>query len=117
MFEHRTKALLSRRRYVARVARSASIAAGLIAASLAIGVVGYHSIGRLAWIDALQNASMILGGMGPVDRMDTDSGKLFASAYALFSGFALLTSVAVLVAPVLHRFMHRFHLEAAEAKD
>ena len=117
MYEHRTKPLIARDLYVARVARSAALAAGLISASLAIGVVGYHSIGRLTWIDALQNASMILGGMGPVDRLGTDAGKLFASAYALFSGFALLTGVAVLLAPVLHRFMHRFHLEAVESED
>ena len=75
-----------------------------------MGILGYHYFGRLSWIDALLNASMILTGMGPVNRLDTDAAKLFASFYALFSGVAFLTFVGVLFAPVYHRFLHRFHL-------
>ncbi len=117
MYEHRSEPLIPRRAYLVRLARSAGAAAVLIAAALLIGVAGYHVIGRLGWVDSVLNASMILGGMGPVDRIDTDAGKLFASAYALFSGFALLTSAAVVIAPIVHRFMHRFHLETAEDED
>ena len=83
----------------------------LIGGSLGIGIVGYHLFVGLGWLDALLNASMILTGMGPVDPVTTAGGKLFASAYALFSGVAFLTIVAVLLAPLIHRFLHRFHLE------
>lgn len=114
MYEHRREPLAPRNVFLHRLARSAAVAVALIAGSLTIGVVGYHALGRLDWIDSIYNASMILGGMGPVDRLDSDAGKLFASGYALFSGIALLTSVGVLLVPTLHRFMHRFHLETPE---
>ena len=84
-----------------------------MAGSLALGVLGYHLLGGLSWLDALVNASMILTGMGPVDGIPTVAGKLFASFYALFSGVAFLTIVAVLLAPAVHRFLHRFHLDLA----
>lgn len=114
MYERRSDPLISRRSYLVRVARSAAVAAGVTSGSLLLGVTGYHWLGRLPWIDSVLNASMILGGMGPVDRLDTVTGKVFASAYALLSGFALLTSLALLLAPIGHRIMHRFHLDAAE---
>jgi hypothetical protein len=78
---------------------------------LGIGVLGYHLIESMSWVDSLLNASMILGGMGPVTPLQTDAGKIFASFYALYSGVVLLASVGVLAAPILHRFMHRFHLQ------
>ena len=84
-----------------------------MAGSLALGMLGYHFLARLTWLDALVNASMILTGMGPVDQMTTVGAKLFASFYALFSGVAFLTIVAVLLAPAVHRFLHRFHLDLA----
>ena len=93
------------------MAAYAAVACALIAASLGVGMVGYHVFGDLPWVDSLLNASMILTGMGPVDPMKTTAGKLFASAYALFSGVAFLTIVGVLLAPVVHRFLHHFHLE------
>ena len=114
MFERWHEPLLPRHRFLRRLLRSAAATAGLIAASLLIGILGYHHWGRLGWLDSLLNASMILGGMGPVDRIETVGGKLFASAYALYSGFALLSSVGVLVAPIFHRFIHHFHLEVEE---
>ena len=86
----------------------------IVAGSLAIGVLGYHGIAGLGWIDALLNASMILTGMGPVDRMETNASKLFASGYAIFSGVAFLSSVGLLMAPIVHRFIYRFHLESDE---
>ncbi len=116
MFEHRSEPLISRRSYLGRVAVSAALAAGLVVVSLLVGAAGYRWLGHLAWIDSIYNASMILGGMGPVDRLDTDSGKLFASAYALLCGFALLTSAAILLAPMGHRVLHRFHLDATAAE-
>ena len=78
---------------------------------LGIGVLDYHLIARLSWIDSLLNASMILGGMGPVDPLKTDAAKIFASSYALFSGVAFIGIVSVLLAPFVHRLLHRVHAE------
>jgi TRAP-type C4-dicarboxylate transport system permease small subunit len=100
--------------FLRRLARTFLLAVFIIGGSLCLGVLGYHSIGGLPWVDALLNASMILGGMGPVDVLTTRSAKLFASAYALFSGVILLASVAVMIAPLVHRFLHRYHLELDE---
>jgi hypothetical protein len=102
---------LFRRRFV----RSAFVGLSVIAGSLLIGLVGYHVTGPFGWLDALYNASMILGGMGPVDSRPLEQQpvalKVFASFYALYSGVALLTSVGVMFAPVVHRVLHKFHLE------
>lgn len=117
MGEQRHKALLSREVFLTRLLRSSALASVLIAASLGIGVLGYHLVAGLPWIDALLNASMILTGMGPVDPLHTSAAKLFASAYAIFSGVAFLTVVGVLMAPIVHRFLHRFHLELADQDD
>lgn len=106
--------LLPHRELMLRLAGSAALASVLIALSLGIGVVGYHAIAGLGWIDALLNASMILTGMGPVAQLETDGAKIFASAYAIFSGVAFLSIVAVLMAPLVHRFLHRFHLEISD---
>jgi hypothetical protein len=81
---------------------------------LGIGVVGYRATEGMPWLDALLNASMILGGMGPVSELHTVAGKLFASAYALFSGVAFLATVGILVAPVAHRLFHHLHLEESD---
>lgn len=82
--------------------------------SLLIGSVGYHHFGDLPWIDALLNAAMILTGMGPVDSMSSTAGKLFATFYALYSGIAFLTMMAVVLAPPIHRLLHKFHLDEDE---
>ena len=116
-FEHRREPLLPLRLFYGRMFRSALIAGALVAASLAIGVAGYHWIGRLAWVDALQNASMILAGMGPVDPLESAAAKIFASAYAIFSGVAFLTSVGLLLAPAVHRFLHHFHLDPEDGTE
>jgi hypothetical protein len=94
-----------------RLLRSTMLAGGILCGSLAIGIVGYHWLGGLAWLDALVNASMILGGMGPVDPITRPAGKWFASAYALYSGVALLGSVGIIAAPAVHRLLHAFHIE------
>ena len=90
--------------------RNAWIGAAILIFSLGIGILGYHFLEGLTWIDSLLNASMILGGMGPVSPLQTAAGKIFASFYALYSGVVLLASVGVLAAPIFHRFLHHFHL-------
>ena len=112
--EHREQPLAPRAVFLMRVARYLALSAAIILFSLGIGVLGYHFTEGLPWLDSLLNASMILGGMGPVDPIRTDAGKWFASFYALFSGMVLLVAVGVLIAPVFHRFLHRFHLEIDE---
>lgn len=109
MYERRHEALLPRRLFLRRLGRSFAASLAIVLLSLLIGSFGYHVFGDLPWIDALLNASMILTGMGPVDSMTSTGGKLFASFYALYSGIAFLTMMAVLLAPVVHRFMHKFH--------
>jgi hypothetical protein len=111
MNEHRTKPLLPKRAFALRVLRGLSLALGIIGLSLALGIVGYHFCEGLSWLDSLLNASMILTGMGPVNELHTVAGKLFASFYALFSGVVFITSVAILLAPLVNRFLHKFHLE------
>ena len=117
MFEHKSKPLLPRTAFYARFAWSVAATAALVAFSLFMGSAGYHYLGELPWIDALLNASMILAGMGPVDPIRSSAAKLFASFYALYSGIAFLTMVAILMAPLLHRFLHQFHLEESEEDD
>jgi hypothetical protein len=114
MYEHKSKPLLTRRAFYVRMVRSMAAVAGIIVFSLLLGSAGYHYFGKLPWIDALLNASMILTGMGPVDPLKTNSAKLFATFYSLYSGVAFLTMMALLVAPLLHRFLHKFHLEVSE---
>jgi hypothetical protein len=113
-FEHHKKPLLSRDAFLWRMARFAAGALVLILAALVAGVLGYHYLEGMPWIDALLNASMILGGMGPVDTLHTASGKVFASCYALLSGLLFLAAAGVLFAPIVHRFLHRFHLDLDE---
>jgi len=111
MFEHRSERLASRSVFAQRMMRYGLVTAGIIVFSLGIGMLGYHYLEALSWIDSLLNASMILGGMGPVSTLQTNAGKVFASFYALYSGIILLASVGVLATPVFHRLLHRFHLE------
>jgi hypothetical protein len=111
MYEHRKHHLLSKADFAKRVARHLMLALIVLALALGIGVVGYHYLGELEWLDALLNASMILGGMGPVDPLHKAVAKLFASCYALFSGLAFIGVASLLVAPFAHRLLHRFHLD------
>jgi hypothetical protein len=117
MYEHRAAPLLPRTAFLRRLARHGGIALAVVAVSLAIGILGYHVLEGLAWIDALLNAAMILGGMGPVEQVHTAAGKIFAAFYALYSGLIVLVIAGVLFAPLLHRFLHRFHLELADQKE
>ena len=111
MYEHRTHPILNRAEFTKRVARHLMLALIILALALGIGVVGYHYLGELGWLDALLNASMILGGMGPVDPLLKPAAKLFASCYALFSGLAFIGVASLLLAPFAHRLLHRFHLD------
>lgn len=111
MFEHHKQPLISQKEFLKRVGQYALWALLLVAISWLIGILGYHGLEGMPWIDSTLNAAMILGGMGPVNPLVTTAGKLFASFYALFSGIIFLVSVGVLLAPIIHRFMHKFHLQ------
>ena len=116
MYERAKEPLAAAPLFARRVLRHTAVAAGVIALSLAAGIVGYHHFEGLPWIDALLNASMILGGMGPVDPIHTSKGKLFASFFALYSGLAIISIAGLLIAPLVHRFLHKFHLEKGREK-
>ena len=117
MYEHHKEPLASQSVFVRRLTLNSLIVLVMLLISLLIGVLGYHFLESLSWLDALLNASMILGGMGPVNALVTPAGKIFASIYALYSGVLLLASVGVLAAPIFHRFMHRFHLADEDDSD
>jgi hypothetical protein len=112
-YEHRTEPLLPTHQFLRRILLHAFAATGLMAIALGIGAAGYRWTEGMPWLDAFLNASMILGGMGPVDVLHTEAGKLFASFYALFSGVAFLAIAGILVAPLAHRLLHVLHLEDA----
>jgi hypothetical protein len=109
MFEQSSQPLLPRTQFAQRMAASGVQASVVISCWLLVGVFGYHHIAGFRWIDALLNASMIMSGMGPCDRIDGDGAKVFASVYAILSGVIFLSTAAILVAPIAHRFLHHFH--------
>lgn len=117
MFEHRYKPLLPRRQFLTRALRFATFSAALILISLLIGMVGYRAIAGIGWVDAFYNASMILTGMGPALDIAAlaserqDGVKIFAGLYALYSGVVFLAAAGVAISPLLHRFLHKLHLE------
>ena len=111
--EHRSQPLLSPAKFARRVAASVAIAQVLVAVSLAIGMMGYRGLEHLSWTDAFLNAAMLLGGMGPVNAPVTEGGKLFAGFYALFCGLVVIAVTGIVLAPLAHRILHRFHLEDA----
>ncbi len=113
-WERRHEPLLPRTAFLMRLAALGAAAFSLALFALIVGVLGYHYFAGLPWVDALLNASMILGGMGPVDPLKSTSAKLFASGYALFSGLVFLAVVGILAAPFIHRLLHHFHLEGGE---
>jgi NAD(P)-dependent dehydrogenase (short-subunit alcohol dehydrogenase family) len=116
MTSHRMRHDL-RRALVRRLIRNGAIVSVLILGALALGATGYHSLDGLPWLDAVLNAAMILTGMGPVAEVSTTGGKVFATFYALFSGVFFLTMVAVLLAPALHHFLRRFHLDLSDEES
>lgn len=114
-FEHRTQPLIPAGQFLGRLARCGAMSLALVAVSLLIGMVGYHLLEGLSWMDAFLNASMLLGGMGPVDVPATSNGKLFAGLYALYCGLVVILVAGFLLAPVAHRILHRFHIEQGDA--
>jgi len=111
MFEHHKEPLLRKQAFRRRLLLHFGVALGIVAASLGMGILGYHYFEGLGWLDSFVNAAMILSGMGPVSELHHDSGKWFAGFYALFSGVAFITMAGVMFAPVIHRFLHKFHLD------
>jgi hypothetical protein len=113
-FEHKQKPLLPLRAFITRQLRFTAVALLLIVSSLFVGMAGYRACAGLSGLDAFYNASMILTGMGPVNPMVTPAAKVFAGIYALFSGVVFLSTAAVLLAPLVHRLLHRLHMEPEE---
>ena len=111
MFEHRHEKLAPLPVFIKRLMTSLGVGVGLLFLALMIGIAGYRWIGGLDWVDSILEASMILGGMGPVNPLTSDSAKLFASAYALFSGVVFIGLMGIILAPVVHRVLHKFHLK------
>ena len=114
MFERRTSPLLPRNLFYRRMRNYSLLGFGILVVALGIGMVGYHVFENLNWVDAFVNAAMILSGMGPVSQLNTDGGKIFAGCYALFSGLVFITATGILLAPVAHRALHKFHLESGK---
>ena len=111
MYEHRSQKLLSRSEFLRRLAGHGVLALVLVFGSLALGVLGFHLLGRQGWVDALLNSAMLLAGMGPVGELGPTAGKLFATFYALYSGLVFLIVAGVLFAPLFHRIVHNLHLD------
>jgi hypothetical protein len=110
MYEHRRQPLLTRAEFAVRVFRHLLYGVAAVGVALGVGVFGYHFLNGLGWIDSLLNASMILGGMGPVDPLKSSAAKVFASLYALFAGLFFIALLGFLLGPFMHRLMHRFHI-------
>jgi hypothetical protein len=114
-YEHRHQPLVSRRLFVRRMTRQGLVGGRIVLLSLFIGMAGYHWLADLSWVDAFLNASMLLGGMGPVAELHSTSAKIFAGVYALYAGVVFLVLAAILLGPVFHRVLHHFHWEADQA--
>jgi hypothetical protein len=110
-FEKRHEQLLSRSEFSKRMLHHAFLGIMILAIALGIGVLGYHYFTGEPWVDALVDASMILGGMGPVGELKNDGAKVFASCYALFSGLAFIGIASIILAPFAHRVLHKFHID------
>ena len=117
MYETRRHPLPPPRVFARRMARHAIFVLALLAGSIFIGMWGYEHFEHLAWRDAFLNSAMLLGGMGPVDPLKTDNGKLFAGFFALYAGIVFLFSAGLLIAPIAHRILHRFHWESGKSKE
>ena len=114
MFEKRREPLLPAQEFRRRMFRFAALALGITLVWWVVGILGYHFLGNLGWIDSILNAAMIVGGMGPVDPLTSSTAKLFASVYAITSGVVFIGATGILFAPVLHRIYHHFHLDSED---
>jgi hypothetical protein len=117
MFERKHEKLAPAHVFIRRLAACAAVAGLLAAFALLTGVVGYHWLAGLGWVDSLLNASMILGGMGPVNTLTNTSAKVFASGYALFSGLVFIAVMGIILTPVAHRMLHKFHIDDGGLRD
>ncbi|HVQ40197.1 MAG TPA: hypothetical protein VMS31_21835 [Pyrinomonadaceae bacterium] len=111
MFEGKHEKVVPLSVFARRMLGAVGVAMGLVVPALAIGIAGYHWIDQLDWVDSLLEASMILGGMGPVNPLRNDGAKIFASAYALLSGLVLIGVMGIILTPITHRVLHKFHVE------
>jgi hypothetical protein len=117
MFERKHEKLASKSVFLRRMVRSAFMAGALISVALFIGILGYRFIAGFDWIDSLLEASMILGGMGPINSLATTGAKMFASGYALFSGLVFIAIMGIILAPVTHRMLHKFHIDEDDLRN
>ena len=113
-YERREQALAPRSIFVKRILGALGLALIVILVSLILGIAGYHFLAGFNWIDSFLEASMILGGMGPVNELHGDGAKIFASIYALYSGLVVLALMGIMLTPVIHRVMHKFHVDEDE---
>jgi hypothetical protein len=111
VFEHKSESLATRATFLRRLATSTSAGIGTVAISLLLGMVGYHTIEDLSWIDAFLDAAMLLGDMGPLEHDRTAAGKVFEGLYAIYCGLAVISIAGIIFAPVVHRFLHTLHAE------
>ena len=116
MYEHHKSPLLPRKAFYKRLAGHFLFSQGLVAVALGIGMAGYHWLEQLPWLDAFASAAMILSGMGPLAPLQTSGGKLFGGCYALFSGLVFITVTGIVLVPLGHRLLHKFHLQKPEKK-
>lgn len=117
MYEHRRENLLPFGKFIRRLGLSFALAAGLVCFGVGAGVLGYHYFADFTWIDSLLNACMILTGMGPVGTLPNNTAKVFASLYALFSGVVFISVMAIMITPIAHRILHRFHIAEEDFED
>ena len=110
-YEHRGQTPLTRRHFITRLGQHAAIGAVLVAISVAVGMLGYHYFAGFTWVDSFLNASMLLGGMGPIGDLPNDTSKIFAALFALYSGLVFILLAGLMIAPIFHRVLHRFHFE------
>jgi hypothetical protein len=110
-YERKGQPLVSREVFLRRLGRNAIVALSIIGGSLVVGIVGYHTLERLEWIDAFLESAMLLGGMGPVHDPITVPGKIFAGVYALYSGILVIGTAGIILAPIFHRVLHSLHVE------
>ncbi|MCJ7571345.1 MAG: hypothetical protein MUO82_05670 [Candidatus Thermoplasmatota archaeon] len=116
-FEKRNEKLIPRSKFFLRLVKYFFIALGIIAISLLIGIFGYKQFEGMSLVDAFLNSAMLMGGMGQIDTLHTEVGKVFAGAYALYCGFVVIISIGVFLVPIFHRFLHHFHLEGEFKKN
>ncbi len=116
-FERLSEPLATSRVFVGRMLRSFVFGFLIVTVTLFAGMWGYHSLEGLHWLDAFVSASMIMSGMGVLAAPETDAGKLFAGLYALFCGLVLIAATAIMFSPIIHRFLHRMHIEDDEGLD